>query len=224
MKKPILNIKSLKEQVYDYLREEFRLHRLKPGAIINMDTTSKELGISKTPLREALLQLEMEGFVTIVPRRGIYVNSLSIKEIKEFYQVIGALEGSAILECANKMKKEDIEKMAKYNDEMEKAIEKDNFDLFYDKNLSFHNTFVNLAKNDSMIKIVNNLKKRLYDFPRPEKWIKEWEKTSTAEHDQLVELLRNGDFKKAAQYIQEVHWSFTTQEHYIKKYYFNKNS
>ena len=137
MKKPILNIKSLKEQVYDYLREEFRLHRLKPGAIINMDTTSKELGISKTPLREALLQLEMEGFVTIVPRRGIYVNSLSIKEIKEFYQVIGALEGSAILECANKMKKEDIEKMAKYNDEMEKAIEKDNFDLFYDKNISF---------------------------------------------------------------------------------------
>ena len=60
MKKPILNIKSLKEQVYDYLREEFRMHKLKPGAIINMDITSKELGISKTPLREALLQLEMD--------------------------------------------------------------------------------------------------------------------------------------------------------------------
>ena len=222
MKKPILNIKSLKEQVYDYLREEFRMHKLKPGAIINMDITSKELGISKTPLREALLQLEMEGFVTIVPRRGIYVNSLTIKEIREFYQVIGAMEGAAVLECAEKMKKEDIDKMARYNDEMNKAIDNGNFDLFYEKNLSFHNTFINLTKNETLIKIVNNLKKRLYDFPRPEKWIKEWEEASTKEHAQLVEHLQSGDFAKAAQYIQHVHWSFKTQEGYIKKYYFDK--
>ena len=224
MKKPILNIKSLKEQVYDYLRKEFRLHRLKPGAIINMDTTSKELGISKTPLREALLQLEMEGFVTIVPRRGIYVNSLTIRDIKEFYQVIGALESATILECAKKMKKEDIVKMTKFNDEMKNSLDKDNFDLFYEKNLSFHDSFINLTKNDILVKIVNNLKKRLYDFPRPEKWIKEWEEKSTVEHAQLIELLEQGDFKNAAQFIQEVHWSFETQEQYIKKYYFNKNS
>ena len=222
MKKPILNIKSLKVQVYDYLREEFRMHKLKPGAIINMDITSKELGISKTPLREALLQLEMEGFVTIVPRRGIYVNSLTIKEIREFYQVIGAMEGAAVMECEKKMKKEDIDKMAKYNDEMNKALDNGNFDLFYEKNLSSHNTFINLTKNETLIKIVNNLKKRLYDFPRPEKWIKEWEEASTREHDQLVEYLQDGDFPKAAQHIQHVHWSFETQEDYIKKYYFNK--
>ena len=222
MKKPILNIKSLKEQVYDYLREEFRMHKLKPGAIINMDITSKELGISKTPLREALLQLEMEGFVTIVPRRGIYVNSLTIKEIREFYQVIGALEGSAILECAEKMKKEDIDKMARYNDEMNKSLDNGNFDLFYEKNLSFHNSFINLTKNETLVKIVNNLKKRLYDFPRPDKWIKEWEEASTKEHDQLVGYLQSGDSTEAARYIQYVHWSFETQEDYIKKYYFNK--
>lgn len=222
MKKPILNIKSLKEQVYDYLREEFRLHKLKPGAIINMDITSKELGISKTPLREALLQLEMEGFVTIVPRRGIYVKSLTIKEIREFYQVIGALEGSAVLEYGNKMKKEDIDKMRKYNDEMKKALDNDNFDLFYEKNLFFHNSFLNFTKNETLIKIVNNLKKRLYDFPRPDKWIKEWEEASAHEHDQLLEHLQNSDFAKAAHYIQHVHWSFETQESYIKKYYFDK--
>lgn len=222
MKKPILNIKSLKEQVYDYLREEFRMHKLKPGAIINMDITSKELGISKTPLREALLQLEMEGFVTIIPRRGIYVNSLTIKEIREFYQVIGALEGSAILECAEKMKKEDIDKMARYNDEMNKSLDNGNFDLFYEKNLSFHNSFINLTKNETLVKIVNNLKKRLYDFPRPDKWIKEWEEASTKEHDQLVGYLQSGDSTEAARYIQHVHWSFETQEDYIKKYYFNK--
>lgn len=222
MKKPILNIKSLKEQVYDYLREEFRMHKLRPGAIINMDITSKELGISKTPLREALLQLEMEGFVTIVPRRGIYVNSLTLKEISEFYQIIGALEFAAIMECEKQMKKEDIEKMAKNNYDMKKALDNDNFDLFYEKNLSFHNIFLRLTKNDMLIKIINNLKKRLYDLPRPEKWIKEWEIASTKEHDEVVKYLQKGEFLKAAQFIQCTHWSFEVQEKNIRKYYFSK--
>ena len=112
--------------------------------------------------------------------------------------------------------------MAKYNDEMRRALDNGNFDLFYEKNLFFHNTFINLTKNETLIKIVNNLKKRLYDFPRPEKWIKEWEEASTKEHAKLVEHLQSGDFVEASQYIQHVHWSFETQEDFIKKYYFNK--
>jgi DNA-binding GntR family transcriptional regulator len=219
MKKTILNIKSLKEQVYEYLREEFRQHKLKPGAIINIDETSKELGISRTPLRDALLQLEIEGFVTIIPRRGIYVNKLTLDEIRDFYHVIGTLEYSAILACTDRIKIRDIERMAKLNEEMKKALDKDDFDLFYEKNLSFHNTYIDLTQNNTLIKIVNNLKKRLYDLPRPEKWIKKWEENSTSEHDKLVEFLRNGDFEKAARHIQDVHWSFEVHQQYIKKYY-----
>ena len=91
-----INVKSLKEQVYDYLRRQFQAHRLQPGAVINMEATAKKLGVSKTPLRDALVQLEMEGFVTINPRRGIFVRALPLEEIREFYQVIGALESSAL--------------------------------------------------------------------------------------------------------------------------------
>ncbi|MCP4151170.1 MAG: GntR family transcriptional regulator, partial [bacterium] len=80
-KETILNTKSLKEQIYEYLRKEITKRRLRPGSIINMDATSRKLGISKTPLRDALIQLEMEGFVTIAPRRGIFVNTLTIKDI-----------------------------------------------------------------------------------------------------------------------------------------------
>jgi len=221
MKKPILNIKSLKEQVYEYLREEFHHQRLKPGSIINMDITSKELGISKTPLREALLQLEIENFVTIVPRRGIFVNALTINNIKEFYQVIGALESAALIDCADKMKKSDIEKMGKLNEDMEKSLEKDDFDLYYAKNLAFHNTFIDLTNNETLIKFVNNLKKRLYDFPRVEKWLKDWEVASTLEHAKCVDLLNEGDFHGAALHMQNVHWSFKLQEQFINRYYFN---
>ncbi len=82
--KPILNIKSLKEQVYEHLREQMRTGGLRPGAAIDMEETSKRLGVSKTPLRDALLQLEMEGFVTILPRRKIVVNVLTLQNIRDY--------------------------------------------------------------------------------------------------------------------------------------------
>ena len=91
VKKNILNLKSLKEQVYEYLREQLHKGKIRPGSFINMDETSRKLGISKTPLRDALIQLEMEGFITILPRKGVYVNVLTLQDIKDYYQVIGAL-------------------------------------------------------------------------------------------------------------------------------------
>jgi len=71
--KPVLNIKSLKEQVYDFLREQMRRGEILPGSVIDMEETSKILGVSRTPLRDALLQLESEDFVAILPRRKVIV-------------------------------------------------------------------------------------------------------------------------------------------------------
>ncbi|MGB5881972.1 MAG: GntR family transcriptional regulator, partial [Thermoanaerobaculia bacterium] len=61
----ILNLKSLREQVYDYLREAMNRGDLAPGATLDLNAISRRLGVSRTPLRDALLQLETEGFVTI---------------------------------------------------------------------------------------------------------------------------------------------------------------
>ena len=219
MKKSILNLKSLKEQVYEYLREQLHRGEIKPGSVINMDETSRKLGISKTPLRDALIQLEMEGFVTILPRRGVYVNILTLQDIKDYYQVIGALESTALLSASEYLKPSDIRKMEKLNMEMRKAIDRDNFDLYYNKNLKFHNVFINLSGNKILKKIVDNLKKRLYDFPRQKGFVKEWEVASIKEHQKIVEFLFDGKFEKAANFIRDVHWSFEVQEKFIRKYY-----
>jgi DNA-binding GntR family transcriptional regulator len=216
----IINTKSLKEQVYEYLREQIHLQNIEPGSMINMDATSKKLGISKTPLRDALIQLEMEGFVTIVPRRGIFVNTLTLDDIKDFYQIIGALEQSALCNSKDKISPKDIEKMQKLNREMKKALDKNNFDIFYKKNLEFHNTYISLSQNLSLIQIVNNLKKRLYDFPRQKKWVKEWEESSIKEHQKIADLISEGKITEAADYIHNVHWSFSVQEKFIMRYYF----
>ena len=217
--KGMINVKSLKEQVYEYLRQQFQQHRLQPGAVINMDATSKKLGISKTPLRDALIQLEMEGFVTISPRRGIFVNQLPLAEIREFYQVIGALESSALQAAFSRLGASGIRKMDQLNRQMQKAIDHDDFDLFYKKNLLFHDSFIELSGNKTLIRMIGNLKKRLYDFPQQRQWIKEWEESSIREHQEIVDFLAAGDAQSAALFLRDVHWSFAVQEKFIRKYY-----
>lgn len=214
-----LMLKSLKEQVYDYLRQQFQRHRLQPGEVINMEATARKLGVSKTPLRDALIQLEMEGFVTISPRRGIFVNSLPLEEIREFYQVIGSLESSALQAAFPRLGPPGIKKMDGLNRQMQKAIDRDDFDLFYQRNLQFHDAFIDLCGNKTLVRIVGNLKKRLYDFPRQRQWIKEWEQFSIREHQEIIDFLAAGDVQSAALFLRDAHWSFAVQEKFIRKYY-----
>ncbi len=217
--KSILNLKSLKEQVYEYLREQMRTGAILPGSVIDMEETSKKLGVSKTPLRDALLQLEMEDFVSILPRRKVVVNALSKEDIRNYYDIIGALESVALLKAFDRLRPEDVDDMQALNDAMSAAIAVDDFDLYYEKNLAFHDTFLAICGNRNLVKIVTTLKKRLYDFPRSKGFVKEWEQTSIVEHQTLIDFIRRGRRQEAANHIRDIHWSFQVQEPFIHKYY-----
>jgi len=222
--KPVLNIKSLKEQVYEYLREQMRVGEILPGSVIDMEETSKKLGVSKTPLRDALLLLEMEGFVSILPRRKVIVNSLSLQDIKNYYEIIGALESEALLLALDNLKEPDVQYMEELNAAMKDAIDRDNFDLYYEKNLNFHNVFLDRSGNENLKKIVNTLKKRLYDFPRQKGFVKEWEQASIGEHAELVRLIQQRNAEQAVDFIRDVHWSFRVQKKFIDLYYVKASS
>ena len=215
----ILNIKSLKEQVYEYLRGQLGKGEILPGSSINMDETCQKLGVSRTPLRDALLQLEMEGFVSILPRRGVIVNHLTLQDIKNYYEIIGALESAALMADFERVKETQIQKMYALNAEMKQAIDQDDFNQYYQKNLLFHDVFLNRCENKNLVKIVNTLKRRLYDFPRQEGFVKQWEVTSIDEHQELVRLIEEGKKEQASNYIRDVHWSYDVQEKFLKKYY-----
>ncbi len=218
-RKPILNVKSLKEQVYEYLREQMRTGEILPGSAIDMEETSKKLGVSKTPLRDALLLLETEGFVTILPRRMVVVNTLMERDIRDSYEIIGALESMALLKAFDALKPADVDRMQTLNDGMRQALAANDFDLYYERNLAFHDVFLGLCGNLNLVKTVNTLKKRLYDFPRVKGFVKEWEESSTVEHQALVDLIRQGRGQDAANHIRDVHWSFKVQEAFVRKYY-----
>lgn len=217
--KPILTFKSLKEQVYEYLREQLRTGALKPGASIDMEETSRRLGVSKTPLRDAILQLEMEDFVTIQPRRKVVVNTLGLRDVRNYYEVIGALEATALRVAFPGLADGGLRRMEKANKGMRRAIAADDFDLYYEKNLEFHDTYIDLCGNENLARIVGLMKRRLYDFPRPQGFVKEWEEASIEEHRRLLDLIREGKAEEAADWVRDVHWSFRVQERFISRYY-----
>ncbi|MBN1939441.1 MAG: GntR family transcriptional regulator [Candidatus Aminicenantes bacterium] len=197
------------------------MHRgeIRPGAVIDMEETSARLGVSKTPLRDALLQLEMEGFVAILPRRKVVVNVLSLDDIKNSYEIIGALESTALLRSFDLLSEADIAHMRRLNAEMREAIDRDDFDLYYARNLAFHEVFLSRCGNENLRKIIHNMKRRLYDFPRQQGFVKEWEQASIGEHSALVDLIASGNKEAAAAHIRDTHWSYSIQEQYIARYY-----
>jgi DNA-binding GntR family transcriptional regulator len=215
----MLNVISLREQVYHYLREEMHSGRLLPGSTINPNEISKKLGISKTPLRDALIRLETEGFVRILPRRGVKVNALTLQDVKDAYDLIGALEGWVINCVFDRLSSSHTSELESLNSKMIAAIHSDDFDDYYDLNLAFHDVYLALSSNMMLRHLITPIKQRLYDFPR-RSYIKEWELRNCEEHQQFINMIQKGDRDEAVRIMRDVHWSFTVQEKYIREFFF----
>ncbi len=214
----MLNTISLREQVYQYLSNQIQAGELRPGSIIRLDKLSRELAVSKTPTKEAIIKLECEGFVEILPRRGIVVKKLTNQEIKDLYEIIGSLEATVILSVFDQITKEDITKMKRSNAEQLKALEHSEFDKYYQLNLDFHNYFLNLSSNTTLRMYLAPNKQRLYDFTRRE-YLKDWEMLNLQEHDKFIKCIEAGDSEGAALVIKEEHWGWKVHEPYFIRYY-----
>ncbi len=215
----MINLKSLREQVYEFLRQELHSGNLVQGSYINLNKISLRLGISKTPLRDALLQLEVDGFVTIAPRSGIYVNRLTPVAIRHCYEMAGALETSVILSNFKRIDDDRIARMKWLNAELRNVIEREDFDTLYELNLDFHDVFMELSDNTALCRIVSIAKQRLYDFPR-RGYIVKWELRNCEEHDQLIDAIERADLDRINSIWMEGHWGFSKQEKFIRQFYF----
>ena len=213
-----LNLQSLREQVYDRLREDMQQGKLVPGSAVDMARLSETLGVSHTPLREALIQLNVEGFIDMIPRRGFRVATLTLQEVKNLYEMIGVLEGGIILACHRQLTPRHLEAMAALNRRMRQAVTDGNFDPYYEMNLEFHGRYVDLSDNDLMKDALTNMKRRLYDFPR-RRYLTDWELANCDEHRIFIELLSSGRAEEAARMMRDGHWSFPVQEKFIRRFY-----
>jgi DNA-binding GntR family transcriptional regulator len=213
-------LKSLRQQVYDHLRLLLNQGELRPGSFLDLDRLEASLGVSRTPLRDALLQLEAEGFVAILPRRGVQVRTLTRDDIRHIYEIVGALEGTALLAAFPRLGPAERRSLRRLNSEMKRAVETGDFDLYYERNLAFHDVFLDRCFNPRLLRLVRTLKHRLYDWPRRRGFVKAWELASVREHAHLVRLVEKGAARAAADHLRDVHWSYRVQERFVEQYYF----
>ncbi len=215
----LLNTTSLSEQVYTYLRGEMACGRILPGANINIAAIAEKLGISKTPLRDALIQLQFEGFVSILPRKGVVVNTMTIEDVRKAYEAAGAVECDIVRANGYRIEQRHIDELKELNAKLKSDILQEDFSDYFETNLAFHEVYLNLSDNELLKEFIRPIKQRLYDFPRHQYYIKGWELRNCEEHDVFITYLEEEQWQLAADYLRDVHWSFAVQESFILEFH-----
>ncbi|MEA3357983.1 MAG: GntR family transcriptional regulator [Thermodesulfobacteriota bacterium] len=199
------NFQLLRSQVYEHLREELKSQNLKPGMFVTINQLSQQLGINRTPLRDALLQLQVEGFVTFLPQRGILINEITPKDLENIYEVLGALDSRALFSVFEQILPEHIEQMKQINEEMYQTVADREFNRYFNLNSAFHHVYLDLSKNEMLLSQVNILRQRLFDFGTKGDWIEKVRKLNYIEHLKLIELIEQGDAKMVSDFIRDIH-------------------
>lgn len=158
------NKKSLSNLVYRDLKEKILKNKLLPGdKLIEMEIASN-LGVSRTPVREALKKLEEDGLVTSFPRKSFIVSKISVKEAKNLYIVRKSLEPLAVELLAQKGLGENTKYFQDINEELRIAIENKDEELAQNLIIEWNMVLVSCLNNDILVEVMNMINKRLYRF------------------------------------------------------------
>ncbi len=195
--------KTLREQIASSLRESIIRRELRPGQKLTEPELAVRLGISRTPIREAFRQLESEGFLTVIPRRGAVVSTITAKEIEDFYELRSLLEGYAARMAVEKISDGDIDKMKKINQKLEELAEKEQVEGFFAKNDEFHNCFLELCGNSKLVEIRNSMVKRFLGFRMATLSLPGRLIESVNQHRKIIKALEHRDGKLAEAVVRE---------------------
>jgi DNA-binding GntR family transcriptional regulator len=195
--------KPLREVVSEALREAIINQTLKPGERLMEIQLAEELGVSRTPIREAIRRLELEGFLVMVPRRGTYVADLSLKDINEVFEIRTALDVLAAGLAAERITEEELEQMERLLVQIGDCIEKADAEAIVDADGLFHDILYRASRNDRLVGIISNLREQFTRF-RTISMAYPGRITNTLdEHRRLVEAIGQRDPELAQQYARE---------------------
>ncbi len=158
------NYKPLREIVFEHLREAIIGGNLRPGERLMEMQLAEEMGVSRTPVREAIRKLELEGLVIMVPRRGAYVSDLSIKDVAETYEIRAALEALAAGLAAERITADESEELERILVSIGQCIANNDLDRSIELDEQFHNVLYRASKNERLVQIINNLREQIQRF------------------------------------------------------------
>lgn len=193
-----INTETLAGRVRDYLRTEIMEDRIPMGQRLREADLAAMFGISRAPVRDALRELAAEGWVTIVPRHGAVVTTVSREEFLEAYQIREALEGLAVRLAVPRLTAEDLATLRELNQEMKQLIEKKDIEAYFKVNLQFHRVFVERSGNGRLVELYDQLMAQIHRIRPASVLLRGGMESSTAEHEALLAAVEQGEPDKAA--------------------------
>jgi DNA-binding GntR family transcriptional regulator len=195
--------KPLREVVSETLREAIASGVLKPGERLMEIQLAEELGVSRTPVREAIRKLELEGFVIMIPRRGTYVADLSIKDINEVFEIRTALDVLAAGLAAERITDDELELMERILVQIGEYVDKNELEPIVELDSQFHDILYRACRNDRLVGIINNLREQFTRFRTISMAFPGRIKNTLEEHSRLVEAIASREVDLAQQLARE---------------------
>lgn len=183
----------LRDIVFQTLRKAILTGELEPGERLMEIQLGEKLGVSRTPIREAIRKLELEGLVVMVPRKGAQVAQFTEKDIEDVLEVRAALEALATRLACKRMDDRAFLKLQLAIAEYEYAARDNDIEVMIQKDVEFHETIFNITQNDKLIQLFNNLREQIHRYRIA--YLKNAEEGDTVriEHLQILEALTNRD-------------------------------
>ena len=195
MKEHSLNLNAneylpLRDVVFTTLRRAIITGEFTPGERLMEVSLARQLGVSRTPVREAIRKLELEGLVTMIPRKGAQVSHITEKSLRDVVEVRMVLEEYAVALACERITSSDCKELARLHEEFSLAVEKGDVLDIAEKDERFHDAIFRATDNDRLISIINSLREQFYRY-RLEyvKDISQWS-TLVNEHLALLNAIR----------------------------------
>jgi DNA-binding GntR family transcriptional regulator len=200
----MINKSSLCQQAVDLLRKRILGQAFPPGQRLDEAALAADLGISRTPLREALKILSAEGLVHIKPRRGCFVAELTPDDLEEIFPIMAMLEGRVAYEAALKAGPEELKRLDVLHEKLEKHAAARDVDRYYEVNYVFHDALQELAGNRWLQHMIGDLRKLLRLSRHRSLKLEGRQQESLAEHRALMAALHRRD-APAAEDVMKSH-------------------
>lgn len=196
---------TLPEAAYQAVRKNILDNKWSPGFQATEQEVATHLNMSRTPVHEALMRLQQEGLIEVVPRHGMRVLPVSPADMKEIYEVLTSLESTAAeLAAARKLSSEELRALEQASEDMDSALKRDDLEAWARADETFHALLLDLCGNRMIKQLVLNTWDRAHRARMVTLRMRPKPVNSTREHRALVKAIRQGD-PVAARDVQRAH-------------------
>ena len=154
----------LRDTVFNQLRLQILHGELKPGERLMEVALAERLGVSRTPVREAIRMLEQEGLAVLLPRRGAHVASIDNKQLEDMLEARRTLEAFTVNAACGRITKEQIEELREYNKDFKEAVRSGDTVMMADSDYIFHEAIAKAAGNSRIMEILQHLREQLFRY------------------------------------------------------------